>query len=207
MLNPQKEMAQTINEFISSGDFEIGTVDAKSRIAPITQNGRSILITLAKTPTLTTPFSPWPSYDGGERTNVDLRVTPDLEKLAGHIDAVVQKIVSRNPSQYYTKVPKNLESIFNSIQRPANKEGYCDLFRTKCSFRQKSASFRAFDLEAKKQLTVDELKSLDWPNSEMAVVARLSGVYFQPSGFGAVMSLQTVGLKTASAECPFDFIE
>jgi hypothetical protein len=41
----------------------------------------------------------------------------------------------------------------------------------------------------------------------MAVVAKLSGVYFQPSGVGAVMSLQTGGLKTASAECPFEFID
>ena len=200
-------MAQTIDEFIASGDFQIGAVDPKSRIAPITQGGRSVFITLAKTPSLTTPFAPWPSYDGGERTNVDLRVTPELEKLAGHLDDVIQSAVSKNPSQYYTKVPKNLESIFNSIRRPANKEGFSDLFRTKCSFRQKTASFRAFDLEAKKQLTIDELKTLDWPNSEMAIVAKLGGVYFQPSGFGAVMSLQSVGLKTQSAECPFEFID
>ena len=207
MLNLQKEMAQTIDQFIASGDFQIGTVDPKSRIAPITQNGRSVLITLAKTPTLTSPFSPWPSYDGGERTNLDLRITPELEKLAEHIDDVIQKTVGKDPSQYYTKVPKNVDSLFNSIRRPANKEGFSDLFRTKCSFRQKSASFRAFDLEAKKQLTIEELKTLSWPDSEMAIVAKLGGVYFQPSGFGAVMSLQTVGLKTASAECPFDFIE
>ena len=200
-------MAQTIDQFIASGDFQIGTVDPKSRIAPVTQNGRPVLITLAKTPELTTPFFPWPSYDGGERTNLDFRITPELEKLAAHIDGVIQQTVGENPQQYYTKLPKHVESLFNSIQRPANKEGFSVLFRTKCSFRQKSASFRAFDLEAKKQLTIDELKSLDWPNSQMAVVAKLSGVYFQPSGFGAVMSLQTVGLTTASAECPFDFIE
>ena len=106
MLNLKKEMAQTIDQFIASGDFQIGTVDPKSRIAPITQNGRSVLITLAKTPTLTSPFSPWPSYDGGERTNLDLRITPELEKLAEHIDDVIQKTVSKDPSQYYTKVPK-----------------------------------------------------------------------------------------------------
>ena len=200
-------MAQTIDEFIASGDFQIGQVDPKTKIAPITKNGRSVLITLAKTPTLTSPVSPWPSYDGGERTNLDLSITPDLERLAAHIDEVIQQTVGTNPGQFYTKLPKNVESLFNSIRRPANKEGFCDLLRTKCSLREKSASFRAFDLEAKKQLSVDELKQLDWVNSEMAIVARLSGVYFQPTGFGAVISLQTVGLKTASAECPFDFIE
>ncbi len=199
-------MAQTIDQFISS-DFEIGTVDPKTRIAPVTQNGRSVLITLANTPTLTTPFSIWPPFDPcSERTNLDLRITPELEKLAEHIGNAIQKTVGENPQQFYTKIPKNLDSLFNSIRRPASKEGFTDLFRTKCSLRQKTASFRASDLEAKKQLSVDELKSLDWPNSEMAVVAKLGGVYFQASGFGAVMSLQTVGLKTASAECPFEFI-
>ena len=200
-------MAQTIDQFISSGDFQIGTVDPKTRIATVTQNGRSVLITLAKTPTLTTPFAPWPPYDpSSERTNLDLRITPELEKLAEHIDHVIQQTVGENPLNYYTKLPKNVESLFNSIRRVATKDGFTDLFRTKCSFRAKSTSFRAFDLEAKKQLTVDELKALDWPNSEMAIVAQLS-VYVQASGFGAVMSLQTVGLKTASAECPFAFLE
>ena len=200
-------MAQTIDQFISAGDFEIGVVDPKSKIAPVTQNGRSVLITLAKTPTLTSPFSPWPSYDGGDRTNLDLRITPDLERLAAHIDECVQQKVLANPSHYYSKIPNHLDSLFNSIRREANKEGFSDLLRTKCSFREKSASFRAFDLEAKKQLTINELKNIDWPNSELAIVVKLSGVYFQPSGYGAVISLQTVGMKTASAECPFDFIE
>ena len=200
-------MAQTIDQFISSGNFDIGVVDLKSKIAPVTQNGRSVLITLAKTPTLTTPFCPWPSYDGGDRTNLDLRITPDLERLAAHIDECVQQKVLANPSHYYSKIPKNLDSLFNSIRREANKEGFSDLLRTKCSFREKSASFRAFDLEAKKQLTINELKNIDWPNSELAIVVKLSGVYFQPSGYGAVISLQTVGMKTASADCPFDFIE
>ncbi len=86
-------MAKTIEEFINSGDFTIGPVDTKSRIAPVTQNGRAILITLAQTPTLTTPFPIWPSYDGGERTNLDIRITPELAQLADHIDEVIQKIV------------------------------------------------------------------------------------------------------------------
>ena len=53
-------------------------------------------------------------------------------------------------------------------------------------------------------LTVDQLKELDWPASEFAIVAKLSGVYFQASGFGAVMNLQTVGLRAGSTECPFE---
>ena len=54
-------MAHTIQEFLKSGDFTIGSVDSKTRIAPVTREGRPIFITLAKTPTLTTPFPPWPS--------------------------------------------------------------------------------------------------------------------------------------------------
>ena len=104
-------MAQTIDQFIAAGDFQIGQVDPKSKIAPITQNGRSVLITLANTPTLTSPFSPLPSYDGGERTNLDLRITPDLEKLAAHIDAVIQQTVGENPGQFYNRIPKNLDSL------------------------------------------------------------------------------------------------
>ena len=38
MVLRNKQMAQTIDEFIASGDFQIGAVDPKSRIAPITQN-------------------------------------------------------------------------------------------------------------------------------------------------------------------------
>ena len=76
-----------------------------------------------------------------------------------------------------------------------------------CSLREKSASFKAWDLEAKTPLTVDDLKQLDWPNSRMAIVVQLSGVYFQASGFGAVIQLKSVGLRTASAECPFEFLE
>ena len=32
-------------------------------------------------------------------------------------------------------------------------------------------------------------------------------VYFQASGYGPVLNLKSVGLRTASAECPFEFLE
>ena len=81
--------------------------------------------------------------------------------------------------------------------------------RTKCSLRAKSASFRAWDLEKQVQLSVDQLKNeVDWPNSEMAIQIQLSGVYFQAAtGYGPVLSVKSVGLRTASAECPFEYIE
>ena len=42
----------------------------------------------------------------------------------------------------------------------------------------------------------------------MAVVVQLSGVYFQEAtGYGPVLNVKQVGLRTASAECPFEFIE
>ena len=66
IIYPPNKMAQTIEEFLTQ-DFQIGQVDTKTKIAPVTSNGKPVLITLAKTPTLTTPFSIWPSYDGGER--------------------------------------------------------------------------------------------------------------------------------------------
>ena len=199
-------MAHTIQEFLSLGDFTIGSVDSKTRIAPVTREGRPIFITLAKTPTLTTPFNCWPSFDGGERTSLDLRCEDDSElaKLAAHIDKIIMKQVLADPTKFYTKPPKNLQDQYNSLHRPPSKEGLSGTFRTKCSFRAKSASFRAWDLAQGTQLTVGQLKELDWPASEMAIVAKLSGVYFQASGFGAVMNLQTVGLRAGSTECPFE---
>ena len=201
-------MAQTIQEFIQSGEhLEIGTVDPKTKIAPLTRDGKPIYITLAKSPTLGTPFSPYPSYDGGERTSLDLRTPPELEQVAEYIDEIIQRQVLADPQKFYARPPKSLADNYNSLHRPPSKAGYTGTFRTKCSFREKSASFRAFDLEARKTLTVNELKSLDWTSAELAIVARLSGVYFQASGFGPIMNLQTVGIRASSSECPFDFIE
>ena len=99
-------MAQTIEQLIAGGDITIGALDSKSRIAPVTRNGKPILITLSATPTLTTPFSPWPSFDGGERCSLDLRITPELEKLAAWIDETVQAQVTVSPQTWYSKVPK-----------------------------------------------------------------------------------------------------
>ncbi len=86
-------MAQTIEQLIAGGDFQIGALDSKSRIAPVTRDGKPVLITLSARPELTTPFSPWPSFDGGERCSIDFRITPALERLAEYIDGVVQKQV------------------------------------------------------------------------------------------------------------------
>ena len=106
---------------------------------------------------------------------------------------------------------KQLDDMHVSARRPASKEGYQDTFRTKCSFREKSASFKAWDLESKQALgavlSVDDLKNLDWPNSRMAIFAQLSGVYFQASGFGAVLNVKSIGLRAASAECPFALVD
>ena len=93
-------------DFIASGDFTIGTLDSKSRIAPITQNGKPVMIMLSPTPELQTPFSPWPSYDGGERTSLDLVCTPELSRLADHIDDVIERQVTANPTRWWSKVPK-----------------------------------------------------------------------------------------------------
>ena len=77
-------MAQSIEEFLKAGEGRtIGTVGPKTKIAPVvTREGKPIYITLAKTPTLTTAWLRWPSYDGGERTSLDLRITGELEQLA-----------------------------------------------------------------------------------------------------------------------------
>ena len=201
-------MPQSIEQFIAGGDFQIGALDSKSRIAPVTRDGKPILITLSAKPELTRPFSPWPSFDGGDRCSLDFRITPELESLANHIDGVIQKQVQSSPTTWYSKVPKNLEGLYNSCRRAASKEGYSDTLRSKCSLREKSASFTAWDLEKQTQLTVDQLKQeVDWPNSEMAVVVQLSGVYFQAAtGYGPVLSVKQVGLRTASAECPFEWM-
>ena len=161
----------SIDEFIASGDFTIGTMDSKSRIAPITLKGKPVTIMLSCTPELQTPFSPWPSYDGGERTSLDIVCTPELARLAQHIDSVIEKQVTADPTRWWSKVPKNLEDLHTSARRTASKAGYQDTFRTKCSFREKSTSFKAWDLECKgalgRVMSVDELKGLDWVNSRM----------------------------------------
>jgi hypothetical protein len=203
-------MAQTIEQLIAGGDFQLGAIqDAKSRTAPVTRGGKPVLITLSTTPELTTPFSPWPSFDGGERCSLDIRVTPELEKLSEWIDECAQRQVAASPATWYSKVPKNLETVYNSCQRPANKEGFSDTFRAKCSLREKTASFKAWDLEKQVQLTVPQLKhEVDWANSAMAIQVQLSGVYFQAAtGYGPVLSVKSVGLRTASAECPFEFVQ
>ena len=197
----------TIDEFVAKGDFQLGALDAKTRIAPVTQNGKPVFITLCATPDLQTPWSVWPSYDGGARCSVELLVTPQLQKLGDHIDKVVLETVKANPSQWFSKTPKSVEDLHNSVIRQPSKEQYQPTFRCKCSLREKSASFKAWDLERKTTLGVDDLKQLDWPNSRMAICAQLSGVYFQASGFGAVIQLKSVGLRTASAVCPFEFVE
>ena len=124
----------TIDNFIAEGNFEIGTLDSKSRIAPITRNDKPVLITLSKEATLRTPFSPWPSYDGGERTSLDLVLTPELGKLADAIDKIIKTTVEADPTKWYSKLPKNL--VHNSCRRTASKENYSDTFRVKCSFRE-----------------------------------------------------------------------
>ena len=47
-------MAQTIEQLLAGGDITIGALDSKSRIAPVTRNGKPVLITLSASPTLTT---------------------------------------------------------------------------------------------------------------------------------------------------------
>ena len=57
-------------------------------------------------------------------------------------------------------------------------------------------------------MTVDELKSQDWPNTAIAAQVQLSGIYFQAAmGYGPVLNVKSLGLRTASAECPFEFLE
>ena len=133
--------------------------------------------------------------------------TPELSCLADHIDSVIEKQVTAEPTRWWSKVPKNLDDMHVSARRTASKEGYQDTFRTKCSFREKSTSFKAWDLECKgalgRVLSVDELKGLDWVNSRMAICVQLSGVYFQASGYGAVLNIKSMGLRAASVECPF----
>ncbi len=201
-------MVQSLDKFNACGDFQIGALDSGSRMAPVTRAGKPILFTLVATPELAKPFSPWPSYDGSERGSNDSRIPPDLERLAARNDAVVQEQVTTTPCAWYSKTPKNLESNYNSCRRAASKEGLSDTFRTKCSLCEKSASNKAWDLKKHTQLTVYQLKNeVDWSNRAMAVVVQLSGVYFQAVGCGPVLNVKQVGLRRASAECPFEFLE
>ena len=75
--------------------------------------------------------------------------------------------------------------------------------------REKRAPFKAWDLQKACALTVGQLKNeVDLPNSAMAVQVQLSGVYFQAAtGYAPVLNVRSVGLRTASAESPFEFLE
>ena len=120
----------------------------------------------------------------------------------------MQAQVTVSPQTWYSKVPKNIDSLYNSCRRAASKEGYSDTFRTKLSLRERSASCKAWDLEKGAQMSVDELKQLDWPNTAIAAQVALSGVYFQAAtGYGPVLNVKSLGLRTASTECPFEFLE
>ena len=98
-------MAQTIEQLIAGEDIQIGALDSRSRIAPVLRNGKPVIITLRSSPTLSTPFSPWPSFDGGERCSLDLRLTPELEKLAVWIDEAVQAQVTASPTDLVQQGP------------------------------------------------------------------------------------------------------
>ena len=78
----------------------------------------AVTICLSATPDLQTPFSPWPAYDGGERTSLDLICTPELERLAEHIDSVILKQVRADPSKWWRKPPKNLENNTGKQEKP-----------------------------------------------------------------------------------------
>ena len=76
----------TIDELLAQGGFEIGDINPKTRIAPVTQSGKPCLIALSKSHTLQTPWQ-ISSFDGRERCSCDLLLTDNLARLADPIGA------------------------------------------------------------------------------------------------------------------------
>ena len=124
-------MAQNIDGFFAKGDFQLGALDTKTRIAPITQDGKPVLIKLSTNPELQTPWNVWPSYDGGPRCSCELLLTPALQRLGEHIDDAVLRAVRANAGTFFSKQPKSLDDLHNSIIRAPSKGSYQPTLRPK----------------------------------------------------------------------------
>ena len=61
------------------------------------------------------------------------------EKVKGGLLLDTREGIRKGGESGHAVVPKNLDDLHTSARRTASKEGYQDTFRTKCSFREKSA--------------------------------------------------------------------
>ena len=175
----------------------------KARIANIADGkGKPIKIVLAKECTLRTPWSV-SSFDGGDRCSLDIIMNAELEEVVSKIDDAVYKWIAANPNRYFKTPPKDFDSWYKSPKKVPAKDGYANTLRTKCTIGEEKASFKCWDAD-KKQLTISEIRGIDWPSSTFACQVALKGVYFQSNTFGPMLEVTNVMIRPEDASCPFE---
>ena len=178
----------------------------KTRIANIAdEKGRPIKIVLSKDCTLKTPWNV-SSYDGGTRCSLDVIMNEDLNKLVTKIDNDVFNWVSSDSNRYFKTPPKDLTSWYKSLRKEASKEGYSDTLRTKCTIAEDKVSFKCWDAD-KHQMTIAEIRKINWPQSSFACEVALKGVYFQSNSFGPMLEVTNVMITPEDESCPFEEID
>ena len=175
----------------------------KARIANIADGkGKPIKTVLSKECTLRTPWSV-SSFDGGDRCSLDIIMNAELEEVVSKIDDAVYKWIAANPNRYFKTPPKDFDSWYKSPRKALTKEGYANTLRTKCTIGEEKASFKCWDAD-KKQLTISEIRGIDWPSSTFACQVALKGVYFQSNTFGPMLEVTNVMIRPEDASCPFE---
>ena len=194
----------SVEEFLKPkfGILSVGDINqkGKARIANIFDaRGKPIKLNLCKEPVLRTPWQV-SSFDGGERCTLDLKLTPELERVADKIDSDVRGFIEKNSDRYFKTPPK--EDWYKSIKKEPSKEGYDGTLRTKLTIKEDSCSFKCWDGD-KKPMTIEQIKALDWPSTGIACQVALKGVYFQSNSYGPLLEVTMLMLKPEDEVCPF----
>ena len=178
----------------------------KTRIANITDDkGKPIKIVLSKDCVLRTPWNV-SSYDGSTRCSLDIMINGDLRNLVDKIDTDVFTWISKDSNRYFKTPPKDLASWYKSLRKEASKEGYSDTLRTKCTISEDKASFKCWD-EERRQMSVSEIRKINWPQTTFACEVALKGVYFQSNSFGVMLEVTNVMIRPEDESCPFEETE
>ena len=194
----------SVEEFLKPkfGTLSVGDISqkGKARIANISDaKGKPIKLVISKEPVLRTPW-PVSSFDGGERCSLDIVLTPELERLADKIDTEVRGFIEKNSERYFKTPPK--EDWYKSVKKAPSKEGYEGTLRTKLTIKEDSCSFKCWDA-AKKPMTIEQIKALDWRSTGIACQVALKGVYFQSNSYGPLLEVTMLMLKPEDEVCPF----
>ena len=65
------------------------------------------------------------------------------------------------------------------------------MLRVKCTLGAKKKSFRVFGPD-RKEMTLDEVRAIDWRNTKFGAIAKIKSCFFQASSFGPVLELEAL---------------